>query len=254
MSQSRDDGDNLNRKVMLDNTHRDGRSGFDVRTGEQERRGVLGGMLGSVAAAVGLSSTASAEPERTGNVTPFEQARALEGLQTPESLRAAVGDHTELLSELSDADVLEEASVDALELDAIREPHPDRDGEGEVLTARRLPDGVTPEVKLFRETGDGVLSVVVFPEVDHSYAILNFHEDGKEPAEFGDGPLATSDDVTTQGCSDSCKEEECSYECCNCCGCDPCDQCFSCTCGYCYTCDCVCQSGCCSFGCAGGCV
>lgn len=209
----------------------------DATSGSIRRRSLLKGAAAGAASFVGMAGPASALTTTKGsNVTALEAEEATEAFRSPDALHNAFGDHEHLLAELAAEDLFEQGTVDELRIDSVQEPHPSRDGEGTMFTAQRIDGEVTPEIRLFRNLPEGVLTISVFPEKDHSYAILNYHDDAMDPAEWGDGPITQS--VDTQACWNPCDCNRCGYVCCNCCGCAPCDTCFSCTCGMCYDCWC----------------
>ena len=202
-----------------------------------QRRSLLKGAAAGAASFVGMAGSASALTSTTGsNVTALEAQEATESFRSPKALENAFADHEHLLMELADDDLFQQGTVDELRIDSVQEPHPSRDGEGVTFTAQRLDGEVTPELRLFRSLPEGILTISVFPEYDHSYAIMNYHDEAKEPSEWGDGQITQAAD--TEGCWNPCDCQECGYVCCNCCPCSPCDQCFSCTCGMCHDCWC----------------
>ncbi|WP_128477374.1 hypothetical protein [Halorussus pelagicus] len=208
------------------------------------RRNILKGVAGGAMASFAASSSAVAEE----GISQTEVERATAGYREIGAVQQAFDEQSDLLADVAEAGLIEEASVDALGLTELREPAPEYDGEGVTYGAKTVDGRLTPEVRFFRNLEEGVLTVAVLPEVEDGYAVLNPHEeDGPVEIQSVDGEASCGDCANNKCC------QECGYECCNCCGCEPCDQCMSCTCGMCYTCvDCQCCE--CGLNCAGECV
>lgn len=243
MSESQD---SVDRSDVLDTVSQDDSvHSLDKIGGSNERRGVLRAAAASVAAAFGFSTSATADSGRHKDITGIEAQKATREFRDPDSVRSVLRDHDDLFSQLSEGGHLDSGDVDELELDSITDPELGDSHDGERITAVQPSDEVVPEIRLYRETDNGILTIGIKPESDSRYAALNPHDDDESVEKlFSDmGTLSTT-------CDNSCTESVC-YEfwsdCC--CGND------NCTCYGCYTtmCQCECKSGCCNARCWGEC-
>lgn len=178
------------------------------------RRGFLRGVAASVAAAVGLTGTATAL-DTTGRM----ELRLLRRRYEP-NVRTAARDHGgDLLDLLAEAGHLSDGSMDAF----------DEHGVG----AWRVDDTPTARIEGRLEREDGKFSVSIEPETGRAYAV---HEDGADWTVFevGDDGELTSRATTASG-----------WECLPESGTDYCDVCAE----YPYTCD----DGMCELGYVGEC-
>ncbi|WP_049969176.1 hypothetical protein [Haladaptatus cibarius] len=187
---------------------------------------------------------ASAAAERSNlattqrfDLTRSEQDAFLRDYRDADIVKAAVQQQSDVLEELSDDGVIEEAKIgDLHEL-----TDPTGRIEGERLTANQLGDSHTPRILIIRRVEDGYLSLSVFPEEDTAHAILNPVEDGEPLGEdhlvrYGSLPEPEVDCDSSLGLCETC---DCETVCCerhpddNSCiaVCDECDC-------YCECCDC----------------
>lgn len=190
-------------------------------------------MLKSVAAGATVSSGfAGRAAAMQGTQSEQEIREATADYRDIESVREAFADRTELLETIADYGLIDEASIDAI--DIVNEPAKNgRDLEGIVYDAQPAEDGVTPEIRVSREFDESTLVMAVRPEVPDDYAALI-----PPGAEDDDDVVMLSEpdpDAVSCDCPDNkCCTETCGY--CNC-GCDPCPKC---TCCYCCNITCKC--------------
>lgn len=197
------------------------------------RRNMLKGTAAGMLAAVSATNAAA---KREVELSAAEEADLLREYRSPKMADVAVHEQSDLLEELAADGVLESASIDGL--DTLTEPS---EGVGEEMLAHRVGDEFTPQIRIFRKTKAGYLSLSVFPEENEAYAILNPVVNGEA---FGEGHLETygnPEDVNTQGCWLGYECEDCNcYE--YCCTYDASGDCIQ----WCNSCDCTCV--CCDCG------
>lgn len=193
------------------------------------RRGMVKGLFASVASVFGFStaSRASSGSGDVSRVTRLNDATNVKKYDSPDAIETAFREHEDMLEILHEQTTLESATASGLQIDS-------EDIEGdEWITTRQINGQVTPEIRLFRRTERGGLTVAIQPETGERYAIRAI-----------DGEPHVVDEVTTSGCSDSCCDEVmkcCAWDTpdCGATACDPyCVQ-------YCYTCgNCNCNLSC----------
>jgi hypothetical protein len=211
-----------------------------------ERRGFLRGIAASVTTALGLSQTASAQPP---GITEAEAYEVTSELRSPEAVRNALSDQTELMETLYEEGYIDSPTAEAFEISSVSS-FQDDEMESTHVTVKEERGSAVAEIRHSIKTDEGVVTVGIWPDTGNSYAALS---DGDESNLIHEQIVGTS-----VNCSNECTEKgNCSYEQVRCCptgrfSCpdypgddEPCYE---------YKCDCVCKSGCCNFRCPGGCV
>ena len=208
--------------------------------GLNRRQMMKNSAAGAMVAFVGSASGAA---KQTAEITSAEEAVLLRDYRDATAIRQAVHEQSDLLEELSADGVIDSASVD--DLYEVSEPSA---GVGEKLTTYQVGDQFTPQIKVFRRTEAGYLSLSVFPEENRAHAVFNPVKNGEalgqdHLVEYGEmakpGPEACWDGGQCQDCT-------CNYVCCSR------DQSGDCV-QYCNQCDCGCTCCSCSILCSSYC-
>lgn len=170
----------------------------DANDSTVNRRSVLRAVGASAVAGVSFAGGAAAERRPV----PEELQRVKGQLDDPITARETVAEHADpLLDELAERDVLATASTAAFPSDQLLDPNEYSDAtEGATVRGVRVDDEWDAEIATSTETADHVVELVVRPNRDRSYVLV-------DPKDGGDMYRITADANDEVSVSNHCHYE-----------------------------------------------
>lgn len=150
----------------------------------------------AIGGVTGKSATAATSPDDTN---PDRQQP--QKYSTPEEVNRAIEQERQYFEKLRRTELIQ-STVEELKVTVISEPSED-DPEGQLITETPTSEGLTPTIRIIRNTDKGVINTLLYPDSElEPHSTLNYHDSSKikhiKPnSEDRDGLAIESDSLDT---------------------------------------------------------